>query len=376
MNDRRGDNPYEDLSRRTSAGGSRNGLIIGGVAIAVVAILVVVALLAAAVYLALGLLSSGGGGGTAGRPDDYPGPGHGSVQVTVNKGDTGAAIGRTLEAAGVVGTAKAFQDAYNANPDSISIQPGAYNLLLEMRAEDAVTALLNPASKATKKVVVAEGLTVAQIAQRLVKDGGYTQAEVDAALADPAAFGLPAEAGGKPEGWLFPATYELQPGQPVADVLKGMVAKTVSVLDELGVAPDQRETVLTKASLIEREAKHNEDRPKMARTIENRLAKNWTLGIDAAVLYGAGGPGTELTKSVLQDPSNPYNLRVHKGLPPTPIASPGRPSIEAVLQPEAGAWMYWCTYDLDTGATEFAVTDAEFLACKSKLQAWMAEHDG
>ena len=113
-----------------------------------------------------GSLFDGGGESTA-EVADHPGPGHGSVQVVVNPGDTGAAIGDTLETAGVVATAAAFANAYTANPDAASIQPGTYELLLEMKASDAVTALLDPARRISYKVTVPEGLTAAQAFERI-----------------------------------------------------------------------------------------------------------------------------------------------------------------------------------------------------------------
>ena len=99
------------------------------------------------------------------------------------------------------------------NPDASSIQPGTYNLLLEMKASDAVMALLNPASRATFGVGIPEGLTKDQIATKISEKMAVPVEELQAAVADPAAIGLPAEAGGNAEGWLFPATYDVEPGR-------------------------------------------------------------------------------------------------------------------------------------------------------------------
>ncbi|WP_448629381.1 endolytic transglycosylase MltG [Cellulomonas soli] len=159
-------------------------------------------------------------------------------------------------------------------------------------------------------------------------------------------------------------------------VLQQMVAKTVAVLTAKGVPNDQWETVLIKASLIEREAKRDEDRPMMARVIENRLDKEMTLGIDAAVAYGAGVSGTDLNNDLLNDTSNPYNLRKLVGLPPTPIAMPGEKSIDAVLAPADGDWLFWCTVNPDTGETKFAMTLDEHKQNKAELDAWIAANGG
>jgi UPF0755 protein len=264
--------------------------------------------------------------------------------------------------------------AYGANPAATGIQPGTYQLLLEIPAADAVNALLNPASKLQTKVTIPEGMTVEQIVKRISEKTTIPLEDLEAAIDDPDSFGLPKEAEGNVEGWLFPATYEVQPDDGATDVLKQMTDATVGVLEDAGVPKDQWEEVLVKASLVEREAKLDEDRPKMARAIDNRLEVGELLRIDAAVAYGAGVPGTELTQAMLDDASNPYNLYQHDGLPPTPIASPGKESIEAVQNPADGDWIFWCTVNLDTGETEFGVTIDDHNACVAKMNAWIEEH--
>ena len=153
-----------------------------------------------------------------------------------------------------------------------------------------------------------------------------------------------------------------------------MTAQTVAVLTQKGVPQDQWATVLNKASLVEREARLPEDRPKVARAIENRLAKEMPLDIDSSVAYGLGKPGTGLTTADTQDANNPYNTYKHLGLPPTPIASPGAASIDAVLAPAEGDWLFWVTVNLDTGETLFATTYDEHLANVELLRAWQAEN--
>ncbi|AEI12118.1 endolytic transglycosylase MltG [Cellulomonas gilvus] len=338
-------------------------------------VVIVLAVVAGAGYLVVSSLGDmfSGGKPTA-SPSDFPGPGTGEVEITVNPGDSGAAIGQTLQEAGVVASVSAFVSAYDADEAALGIQPGTYRLLLEMPAADAVAALLNPASRVQSGVVVAEGLTVEQILKRISEESDIPLKDLRAAAGQPDKIGLPEQAGGELEGWLFPATYDVGPDDSAVKVLKTMTAKTVQVLEDAGVPKDQWEPVLIKASLVEREAKHDEDRPKMARAIENRLEDGWTLGIDAAVAYGAGVNGTELTTAMLEDASNPYNLRVHAGLPPTPIASPGKVSIDAVLAPAEGDWMYWCAVNLDTGETKFGVTEADHAACVAEMNAWIEEN--
>ncbi|KZM35341.1 endolytic transglycosylase MltG [Oerskovia enterophila] len=305
---------------------------------------------------------------------DYEGQGVDPVDVTIEPGSTGAVIGQTLVDAGVVKSVKAFTDAYKANPEASKIQPGNFTMLTEMKASAAVALLLSKESKNEMKLTIPEGFTKAQVIDRAVSVTGKPVEEFEAAMADPAAVGLPAEAGGNFEGWFFPSTYLLEPDDTPATIVANMVAATVSNLDALGVAPADRQTVITKASLVEREAKADADRPKMARAIENRLERDMTLDIDAAVAFGLGKPGTEITLADKANTDNLYNLYRHRGLPPGPIASPGKASVEAILNPEPGDWLFWVAVNLDTGETKFSSTMAEHQRYVNELRAWQAEN--
>ena len=341
----------------------------------IAAVLIALALLGGAAYGVVAVLGSLFDRGEATREVvDHPGPGHGSVQVVVDPGDTGAAIGETLETAGVVASAAAFSTAYTANPDAASIQPGTYELMLEMKASDAVTALLDPARRVSYRVTVPEGLTAAQTLERVSAVTTIPVADLQAAAADPA-IGLPPEAGGNIEGWLFPATYQFEPDVDATTILADMVAKTVSVLDGLGVPPAERQTVLVTASLVEREGRSAEDRAKIAQAIQNRLDRDMSLDIDASLAYGLGKPGTGLTNAD-KETDSPYNLYRVTGLPPGPIAAPSEESIAAVLNPTPGPWIFWVTVNLDTGETLFADNLADHNANVQKLRAWQAENEG
>ena len=289
---------------------------------------------------------------------DFPGPGKGSVEVTIEKGATGEAMATMLAEAGVVKSAQVFTDAYAADPGASSIQPGTYRLLLEMRASDAVAALQGSTNRVETKVTIPEGLRVDQILEKLSSVTAIPVADFQAVMADQAAMGLPPEAAGSYEGWLFTATYTFQPGTTAGQMIQEMVAQTIVKLDARGVAAADRQTVLTKASLVEREARTPEDRSKVARAIQNRLDQGMKLDIDAAVAYGAQKSGVDLTNED-KDTDTPYNLYLRTGLPPTPIASPSEVSIDAVLNPTAGPWLFWTTINLETGETRFAETFTE-----------------
>lgn len=316
------------------------------------------------------------------RPEpaaDFPGPGSGTVTVQVLEGDNGGDIAQTLYDAGVVASTKAFVDAFQANPGATSIQAGSYDLRLEMKAADAVSALLDPANRAEVRLTVAEGLRASQIYERIASVTGVPVADVEAAAGDGAAIGLPGEAGGNVEGWLAPATYTIERDATATEILRQMVAHTVRVLDERSVPADQRQGVLIKASIVEKEVNNAEDFGRVARVMENRLAPgsptNGTLGMDSTLAYGLGKSGLDLTRSELES-DHPYNTRVHPGLPPGPIGSPGAAAIDAVLAPPEGDWVYFVTVNPDTGETRFTASYEEHLANQALYRQWLEEHGG
>lgn len=312
-----------------------------------------------------------GGSANAGSVEDYPGPGHGSVTVAVTPGQTGSQMATTLADAGVVASTKAFNKAFAENPAGASIQPGTYKMLLEMKASDAIVALLDPASRVSFKVTIPEGLNKTQTLAKISEKTLIPVDQLNAAIADPASIGLPAEAGGNVEGWLFPATYDVEPDATAASVLTQMTAQTVKQLTEHAVPQDQWETVLTKASIVEREAKLDDDRYKVARGIENRLARQMPLQIDSTTAYYLGVTRAP-TPAENQDPSNPYSTYTHIGLPPGPIASPGAVSIDAVMHPADGPWLFWVTVNPETGETLFTDSSDEQKANIQKLRDWNA----
>ncbi|MFC8598883.1 MULTISPECIES: endolytic transglycosylase MltG [unclassified Isoptericola] len=307
--------------------------------------------------------------------EDYPGPGGDPVEVVIPEGATGGKMGAVLLDAGVVASVGAFTDAFSENPAAAGIQPGTYQLQAEMKASDAVAALVKN-EKLQTNVTIPEGYTVAQIVEKVASVTTITKDELEQALKSPKSFGLPKQADGNAEGWLFPKTYSVQPGDDATSLLTAMVDQTSAELEAAGVAKADWEDTLVKASLVEREAKHDADRPKMARAIENRLDQGMPLQIDATSAYGLKKPGTELTYDDIHDPDDPYSTYAHVGLPPTPISNPGAASIEAVGHPADGDWLFWVTVNLDTGETKFSSTNAEHEKYVAELKQWQAENAG
>ena len=312
-------------------------------------------------------------------PQDYAGPGRGSVVFEVEEGDGASAIGRNLKAQGVVRSVEAFTDAAAEDPDSRGIQVGFYELKERMPAADALDVLVDPANLVQSTVTVPEGLRVEDTVAALAKGTGLPVRGFRRALDDPDAIGLPGYAKGNAEGYLFPATYAFPPNATPVDVLAAMVdrwrqaaeeADLVANAERLGYSPAE---LMTIASLVEAEANRDQDRGKVARVVYNRLETDATGGllqIDATVNYALGRDlGLQLTEEQLQVDS-PYNTRRYPGLPPGPIESPGDKAIAAAANPPKGPWLYYATVDLDTGETKFTDDYNEFLQFRRELEAF------
>ena len=308
--------------------------------------------------------------------NDYVGTGSGSVTVVVHGGDAGRTIGAALEKAGVVKTATAFADATANNPRSGSIQPGTYTLHAKMSAASALAMLLDPANRTVPKVTIREGLWVSEVISALSAGTGRPLADYTLALEDPAMLGLPAAAKGNAEGYLFPATYEFGPTVTAADQLHTMVAKSLDELGKLGVTPDKVQRVLTMASIVEAEASGSADRPKVARVIENRLAKQMPLQLDSTVSFVAKQRGKVGTTGAERASRSPYNTYLVAGLPPGPIDSPGLSAMKAAVNPTPGPWLYFVAVNPDTGETRFAVDAAGHAANVKIFQKWCSVNPG
>lgn len=306
---------------------------------------------------------------------DYAGQGTGSVEIRVQDGDTLSDIARTLVDAGVIASIGPFVDAAEANSAATGIQPGVYQMREQMSGQAALDQLLDPAARLLSRVTLPEGLTVEATLARLAESTGMPLEEFRAAAADPAALGLPAWANGKPEGFLFPATYDVEPDTTPAEILRAMVARAQQAYGQLGVPEDQLLAVVTEASLVQAEAATPEDMAKVARVIENRIAIDMPLQFDTTVNYANGKGGITTTAEDRANPS-PYNTYLYPGLPPGPINNPGDQALQAALNPAEGNWLFFVVVDPDTGETRFAETAQEHAANVELFRQWLRENPG
>ena len=158
-----------------------------------------------------------------------------------------------------------------------------------------------------------------------------------------------------------------------------MVAKTQDRLTGLGVKPEDAEPVLIVASLVEAEARRDDDRPKGARGLENRLALKppRPLQLDSTAAYGVQQrPGKVFTSDEMRAARNPYNTCGIAGLPAAPVGNPGDAAIKAAVSPAQGPWLYFATINPESGETVFTTTLAEHEGQVARLRSWCGEHPG
>jgi UPF0755 protein len=313
----------------------------------------------------------------------FHGSGHGEVTVTVPPHSSTGQIGDLLERRGVISSSFFFQVRALLAGDRGDLRSGTYQLKLDMSYGDVLSKLTTapPPAKVTNLTIV-EGRRRAEIASLLRAQGvkgNYLAATRSSPLINPRAYGAPRKIPSL-EGFLFPSTYQLR--EPisasalVADQLKAFKQRFTRV--NFSYAQRKHLTpydVLIIASMIQGEAQTAHDMRLVASVIYNRLAKGMLLQIDATTRYAVGNFTQPLTVSQLASPS-PYNTRVHKGLPPTPIDNPGMAAIQAAAHPARSNYLYFVVEPCGNGKERFASSYAQFLQFAQQYQSARAAHGG
>ncbi len=301
---------------------------------------------------------------------------HERLVIQIPSGASGSQVADLLKEKGVIRSSTAFRLLAKFRHQSGGFEAGTYTTLAtNMTPEQALTALEGgPLPKKTIKATFPEGLTVAQTAQRAQDELGILRKDFVTA-ATSGTWTLPPYLPKDEktlEGFLYPQTYDFEAGVDANDTIKRLLDEFVTATKDLPwdnykkLGLKSRYQVVIVASMIEREAKFDEDRGKIATVIYNRLKKGMPLQIDATVEYALGTYKPKLTFQDLKVDS-PYNTYLHTGLPPTPIASPGLASIEAALSPTPGDWLYYVVIDA-AGHHGFASTYSEFLRLKNQYK--------
>lgn len=294
------------------------------------------------------------------HPADYTGSGTGpAVTVEVRQGDTASSVAPELARLGVVASARAFVLAAENSTSKAGLEPGTYRLSRHMKAALAYAAMLNPKNRMQLTLGIPEGQRVAQVIATLAKNMNVPVTEFQDVLNHPSQLGLPSYAKGKAEGFLWPATYNIQPKTKPLQVLQSMVGKFNQVARQQNFQSQasarglSMHQLLIEASIVQAEGNRPDELPKIARVIVNRLNRNMPLQFDSVLEYGQNRFAVNIQNSWARIPG-PYNDFQNRGLPPTPICNPGLDAINAVLHPAPGNWLYFLAFP--NGKSEFSAT--------------------
>ncbi len=311
------------------------------------------------------------------------GDGQGSVAVRVAPGATVGEIGDLLERRGVVSSALFFELRARIEGRSADLLAGDYLLAEGMSYGAALERLAaGPPPREVSRITIPEGRSrreTAALVRRLGLRGDYARASVRSAGFDPRRYGAPRETPTL-EGFLFPATYELERGAVARELVAKQLASFRERFADVSLARARRARltpydVLVIASMVEREAQLPRERPLIAAVIYNRLRGGIPLGIDATIRYSLGNWERPLRVSELAR-DTPYNTRLHAGLPPTPIGNPGLASIEAAARPARVPYLYYVVKPDTCGEHAFSSTAAQFERDVARYNAARAARGG
>lgn len=326
----------------------------------VLAALVLVAVASASVYLK--------SVGVYGQSD----PGE-KVSIEIPKGASATEVGRLLEEAGIIDSAMGLRIKLYLDDRDINIQAGRYEMATGLNVDDALVALAEGPLVEFVTVTFPEGIWLTDFARILarethIREKAFLDLVQNARV--PSRY-LP-EGVQTLEGLLYPSTYQVIERDTARTVAQRLVAEfekqadglDFSNADALGVTPYEAIII---ASMIEAEAKVDDERAMVARVIYNRLEKGMALGIDATVNYAIQDHKLGLTRSDLEVDS-PYNTRRFPGLPPTPIGASGEAALAAALDPADGPWLYYVLANCE-GDHAFSESYEEFLQNKARYEA-------
>jgi UPF0755 protein len=293
----------------------------------------------------------------------FAGEGEGSVRVAVPRGATLGDISELLERKGVIDSASFFELRARLSGRSEELKPGPYELREGMSYATVLDRLEQGVPPNVVFVTVPEGRSRGEVAPLVKKlDGNYMRATRRHPALDPRDYS--ARGATSLEGFLYPATYELKKGKPVRRLVREQLEAFKQNFDKVDMSYARRRDltpydVLTIASLVEREAAVAKERPLIASVIYNRLKNDIRLDIDATTRFVTGNWEEPLKVSELENP-DPYNTRVHYGLPPGPIGSPGLSSIKAAARPARTDYLFYVVAVCGNGRHKFAESNAEF----------------
>jgi UPF0755 protein len=305
----------------------------------------------------------------------FHGSPHGRVTVTVPAHANARQIGDELAKAGVVPSGLFFELRATLAGDRSDLLAGTYHLQEGMTYSSVLKVLTTPPPAAkTTNITIVEGRTRAQIDRLLHTQGvpgSYVLDSRHSALLNPADYGAPRRTPDL-EGFLFPNTYQLVEPIRIQKLVNDQLTTFHQEFGRVNLAWAHGHhlsayDVLIVASMVQAEAATAHDQPLIASVIYNRLRRGIPLGIDATTRYATGNYTRPLTESQLRSGS-PYNTRVHMGLTPTPIDSPGLAAIQAAAHPANTNFLYFVAKVCGNGASVFESNYKQFQADAARYQ--------
>jgi peptidoglycan lytic transglycosylase G len=300
------------------------------------------------------------------RHASYTGNGFGTVDVLVPAGATAVSMSQKLVQLGVIAAADPFVSYVDTSKNPTGLQPGEFKLHKHMGNAQAWAMLTDSKNRINSTVTIPDGLRVSKILPLLAKKSHIPLSDFQTAIKETSKLGLPSWANGNPEGFLYPATYDVVPGSTTAlQILQAAVHQFNFEVGQVNLAATAKKDdftelqIVTEASLLEGEV-GPKYYPDVARTIDNRLKIGMKLQLDSTVAYATGHYTYNLSAKDRAFPS-PYNTFLHDDLPPGPINSPSIAAIKAALHPASSSndWIYFITVN-KAGLTEFTSSFDQF----------------
>ncbi len=275
-----------------------------------------------------------------------------TVSVKIEKGLSTVEIAQVLKDNDVISSKIVFLMNVNFSKYKGQLKYGEFTFEKGEGYSDIIKKIATSGEKKqTITLTIPEGYSVEKIIKLLEEKGFGTKKEIEAALKDNYNYEFikyiknTSDCNYKLQGFLFPATYEFYSDATPHKIIDTMLKEFEKRYDSLGVSYDNIYEIITKASLIEREAKIDSERSKIAGVIENRLEQNMRLQIDATVVYAISDGMYDVERVLYSDleDSSLYNTYRHAGLPVGPIANPGIKSIKAAINPDSHNYLYYRT---------------------------------